>query len=341
MITGANGYPQGSRATWSCFDTVITVEMTDGVLATAARQCGAISRSQALGLGMTVQRLRTLVDSGVWQRPFPGVFVAHNGPVDQVTLVWSAILYAGSGAIASHETAAHLGGLSDEEPQSIHIMVPSSRRVSFASSDVRVHYRSADAMRTDPVRRPPMTPPWQTLLDLVDKATAEDEVVSLVARACQRRLATPGAILAGARIRAKLRWRATLTEICRDVGDGIESPLELRYRNAVERPHGLPVSSRQHVARIGRANYRHDVSYEEFGLVVELDGVAYHRGARSRRDSLRDNALITIGLAVLRYGWWDVVARPCFTAGQVAAALQRRGWTGALRLCPTCSTAHP
>lgn len=319
---------------------MITVEITDELRATAARQCGAISRSQALGLGMTVQRLRTLVDSGVWQRPFRGVFVTHNGPVDQVTLVWSAILYAGSGAIASHQTAALLSGLIDEEPQTIHITVPSSRRVSFGSNGVSVRYRSDDAMRTDPVRRPPMTPPWQTLLDLVDNATAEDEVVSLVARACQRRLATPGVILARAQTRAKLRWRSTLTEICGDVGDGIESPLEWRYRNAVERPHGLPISTRQQIARIGRANYRHDVSYEEFGLVVELDGVAYHRGTQTNRDSLRDNALITIGVAVLRLGWWDVVARPCVTASQVAAALQQRGWTGALRRCPKCSTTN-
>lgn len=116
MITGASGYPQARRARGSGFDTMIIVEITDEVLATAARQCGAISRPQALRLGMTVQRLRTLVDAGVWQRPLRGVFVTHNGPVDQVTRVWSAILYAGSGAIASHQTAARLGGLIDEEP---------------------------------------------------------------------------------------------------------------------------------------------------------------------------------------------------------------------------------
>jgi very-short-patch-repair endonuclease len=312
------------------------VEIKGAVLTVAARQCGAISRAQALSRGMTVQRLRTLVNSGVWQRPFPGVFVTHNGPINPVTLVWSAVLYAGSGAVASHETAAHLSGLNDEEPPSIHITVPSSRRVVFASTDITVHYRADDAMRTDPVRRPPMTPPWQTVLDLIDQATAEDEVISLAARACQRRLATPGAILAGAQTRAKLRWRPILTEICRDVRDGIESPLERRYRNAVERSHGLPNSTRQQVARIGRANYRHAVLYEEFGLVVELDGVAYHRGARARRDALRDNALITLGLAVLRYGWWDVVARPCLTASQVAAALHQRGWTGAVHPCPVC-----
>jgi len=34
------------------------------------------------------------------------------------------------------------------------------------------------------------------------------------------------------------------------------------------------------------------------------------------------------GEATLRYGWADVLGRPCEVAAQVVAVLRARGWTG-------------
>jgi very-short-patch-repair endonuclease len=79
------------------------------------------------------------------------------------------------------------------------------------------------------------------------------------------------------------------------------------------------------------------VEYEEYALVIELDGLAYHRGRREASDAARDNALMVAGRLVLRYRWVDVVGSPCAVAKQVAAALTMRGWSGTLRTCRHCS----
>jgi hypothetical protein len=38
----------------------------------------------------------------------------------------------------------------------------------------------------------------------------------------------------------------------------------------------------------------------------------------------------------LRYGWADIVDRPCEVAAQQALIFRQQGWTGALRPCSNC-----
>jgi very-short-patch-repair endonuclease len=106
----------------------------------------------------------------------------------------------------------------------------------------------------------------------------------------------------------------------------------------VEQAHGLPPAARQvRFARTdGSRGYR-DRYYEEYGLIIELDGKQYHPDERKGRDQDRDNdATATVG-ATLRYGWIDVTRKRCASAAQVHAALSKRGYTGPLKPCsPTC-----
>jgi hypothetical protein len=82
---------------------------------------------------------------------------------------------------------------------------------------------------------------------------------------------------------------------------------------------------------------RNDVGYEEFGLIVELDGHLGHDGLGRFRDFRRDNAALTDGRVTLRYGWTDVTQEPCAIAIQVSEVLIRRGWPGLPTPCPHCS----
>jgi hypothetical protein len=125
-----------------------------------------------------------------------------------------------------------------------------------------------------------------------------------------------------------------------DVAEGAQSPLELRYRNDVERAHGLPTGTRQAARRSGRLeatarSYR-DVLYDDFGLVVELDGKAGHVDRGRLRDLRRDNVTTLRGERTLRYGWFDVTEEPCLSAFQVAAGLRLGGWTGLPTRCWRC-----
>jgi very-short-patch-repair endonuclease len=121
-------------------------------------------------------------------------------------------------------------------------------------------------------------------------------------------------------------------------GDGLESAVEWRYRRDVERAHRLPTPRRQVVIRSGAALYRRDIDYEEYRVVVELDGRRGHAGVGAFRDAARDNAALLAGRVTLRYGWWDVKCNACGSALQVATVLRARGWTGAPTPCgPTCA----
>ena len=79
-----------------------------------------------------------------------------------------------------------------------------------------------------------------------------------------------------------------------------------------------------------------DVLYEEFALIVELDGRRSHDDLGHFRDMRRDNRSTSDGLATLRYGQRDVFGTPCPVAWQVGHNLMMRGWLGPLRRCAHC-----
>ncbi len=117
------------------------------------------------------------------------------------------------------------------------------------------------------------------------------------------------------------------------VHDGVRSPLELRWVRCVERPHRLPRPTRPYVLPDGTEA---DGAYEEFRVLLELDGRRWHDGERRFRDWRRDNGNSEADWLTLRYGWPDVVGGSCGTAGNLARVLQRRGWTAQLQRCPAC-----
>lgn len=171
------------------------------------------------------------------------------------------------------------------------------------------------------------------MLDLAVSAASLDDALGWALRACGSRQTTPDRLAAVLARAARVRWRAELSAALGLAADGVHSLLEFRYVNRVERPHGLPAARRQRsVVRAGQRQYQ-DVTYQEYGLVVELDGQVAHPAESRWRDVRRDNANTAVGQGTLRYGWADVTERPCFVAGQVAATLAARGWTGVLRRC--------
>jgi hypothetical protein len=160
-----------------------------------------------------------------------------------------------------------------------------------------------------------------------------DDAIGWLARACARRLTTPSRLAATIAGRRRVRWRRMLCAALDDVALGCHSLLELRYLRDVERAHNLPVGRRQ---RRRRSTYS-DLEYEEYGLNVELGGRIPHSGDGALRDRRRDNRRVADRLRVLRYGFVDVSAHPCATAGQVGEALTAGGWTGKPKCCgPGC-----
>ncbi|WP_205857079.1 type IV toxin-antitoxin system AbiEi family antitoxin domain-containing protein [Phytoactinopolyspora endophytica] len=305
-----------------------------------AVQHGVLSRAQACACGITPDQLRWLVRSGRWRRVHAGVYAAFTGSLSFEAQVWAAILRAGRGAVASHQTAAFLDGLCDDAGPTIHVTVPADRHICARVEGVRVHYAHRLGRTRHPTRLPPRTRVEETVLDLVDVTHNASEVETWVTRACQRRRTTPERIAAALGLRKKIRWRPMLESMLADVTVGAESPLELRHLQRVERAHGLPRGTRQRRVGGNRVIWV-DVDYDEHTLRVELDGRVGHVEEGQFRDRRRDNRSTVHGRATLRYGHADVFGDPCGVAAEQARVLKKRGWAGSMHTCGSGCAACP
>lgn len=302
------------------------------------QQSGVIGRGQLHGCGMTDRQLRWCLESGRWRRIHVGVYAAFNGLLTFEARVWAAILRAGRGAVASHQTAAFLDGMCDDPGSVVHLTVPADRHLRSRIDGVQVHCAHRLARTRHPSKLPPRTRVEETVLDLVDVARSAREVETWVTRACQRRLTTPERLVETLGLRKKIRWRPMLEGMLTDVATGAESPLELHHLRRVERAHGLPAGTRQRRITRGRV-IMVDVDYDEYTLRIELDGRMGHVEEGQFRDRRRDNVATVEGRATLRYGHADVFADPCGVAAEQARVLAARGWRGVPRACGLECTA--
>jgi len=240
----------------------------------------------------------------------------------------------------SHFTAAELDGLADQQRDVVHVTIPGQSRVRLSSQDLRpglpriVVHRSGRAVEIrHPARTPPRTRIDETVLDLAELAPTFDGAFGWLSTACGRRLVTPGQLRAAAERRAKMRWRVDVLVATAEIADGVQSNLERGYVRNVEQPHGLPRATRQARMRQGGRSAYLDNRYDDFGLAVELDGLAAHPAGTRWLDMRRDSSMAAAGIVTLRYSWSDIATRSCQVAREIGLVLRQRGWSGTPRSC--------
>ena len=294
-----------------------------------------IATWQADYAGLSVAAMKNLARAGRWHRLHRGVYAAFTGEPPRDAVLWAAVLRAGPRSVLSHETAAETYDLM-RPSKLLHVTIPHNQRLEPTRGLV-VHRSARDLGQMRGPGLPPRMMVEETILDLAQAAANFDDVVALLAKACQKQLTTPVLLRQNLDARPKTRWRAEIREALEDVANGAHSPLERRYLRDVERAHGLPTADRQACAVLNGRVIQRDVRYRRYRVVVELDGAAYHPAERRLADSRRDNAAAAQGMVTLRYGWSDVATRPCQIAAEVAKTLRAHGWTGQPRRCgPNC-----
>jgi hypothetical protein len=256
------------------------------------------------------------------------------------------VLRVGHGAVLSHDTAAEVWKISDKRADVIHVSVPRKTGPVPCPEGVRVHYSvrmpEAEFMAAIGYGMPPVIFAEEAVLDLVKGSSVAEDAVNWAITACQRKKTTPDLI---SMFMMKpwwrdLRWREDLRDALADVHAGVQSPLERRYLHDVEQAHALPKGMRQVKTRAGSTVQYHDVRYTDFGVGVELDGVAYHSGAAWTRDDARDNTSTLEGIRTLRYGWVKVAYHPCGVAHEVWSLLAKQGYRRDFQRCgPACAGA--
>jgi hypothetical protein len=305
-------------------------------------QSAVVSCQQAREAGFTQAAIKWRLRTGEWRRLYRGSYATFTGDPSREAKLWAAVVWAGPGAVLSHETAAEVHGLIDKPIGPIHISVPAERRPGRRKIRGVVIHRARCLV-------PQWQPPWQlprttvedTILDLVAKARTFDDAYGWISAAVGRRLTSAELLSNSLARRSRMRWRAWITAAIADAADGVHSPLERHYVYGVERAHGLPTARRQAKRRHGRGTRYLDNLYERYGVCVELDGSAAHPAEGRWRDTHRDNANRLQGTETMRYGWPDATKYRCRTAAEIGALLNRRGWKGTIRPCgPTCEGAQ-
>jgi hypothetical protein len=308
------------------------IDPSPDLLRLAGLQAGVLSTEQCIGLGLGRHSVSRLVDTHQWRRLDRGLVYLRDEEPPWEALAWAGVLLGGDRARIGGAGAGYLHGLLDAAPDHVPVLVPAQRvmtsRPPWTFERERPGVRSSKSLGGPP--RPPVE---DTVIDLCQNADA-GQVVDLITKAIQSRLTTVVRLRRALGLRQRLRHRRLILDLLADVAEGAESALELGYLNNVERPHDLPQGSRQQ-NRHGTFGLR-DVVYEEFELVVELDGRKGHEGMGRFRDMHRDNAATVAGETTLRYGWRDVMGRPCTVTQQVGYVLTARGWTGVVAACSRC-----
>ena len=262
----------------------------------AARQHGVVARAQLISLGYRPQAIKRRVASGRLHPVWRGVYAVGRPQLGRHGLWMAAVLTCGPGAALSDGSAGALLGIV-RDSRVIDVTVPASvarrgrvgiaihRRATLAAEDVTDHLGI------------PVTSAIRTLVDLasrlederLERAIGEADKLDLIdpaglRRELERFVAQPGV----ARLRETLdRHTFTLTE----------SELERRFLRLALRA-GLPLPLTQEHLN----GFRVDFYWPELRLVVETDGLRYHRTpGQQARDRLRDQAHTAAGITPLRF----------------------------------------
>lgn len=297
--------------------------LADRAWALAARQHGVVARRQLLELGMSAQAIQHRLARGRLHRIDRGVYAVGRPTLDQNGRWMAAVLACGSGAVLSHGSAAALWGIGPL-PSDVEVTIPiaSPRR----RDGVRIHRRPNLLPAHVTVRRAiPATNPVRTAIDLAVRLSPSG-LERLINEADRLGLFNPEGLLmaldAYPGVRGVGRLRSVLVARAFRLTD---SELERRFLRIVEKAK-LPFPlTRQEVN-----GFRVDFFWPEFGLVVETDGLTYHRTpSQQARDRVRDQAHLAAGLRPLRFTHAQVRYESGYVSETLATVVSRLGQTRA------------
>jgi very-short-patch-repair endonuclease len=283
------------------------------LLARAAKQHGVVLRRQLLDVGFTPSAIKHRISRGDLHPMWRGVYAVGRPEVDKYGRWMAATLICGPAALLSHESAAELWQLRRTRAGPIHVSAPLS--ANHRREGIALHRRTALAAH-DFTRRLgiPVTSPLCTLVDLADRLP-RDPLEAAVIEADKRGLVDPDQLrraLDAIRPRPGLGLLRAVLD--RETLALTDSELERRFLPLVRRA-GLPPPLTQQTVN----GFRVDFHWPQLGLIVETDGLTYHRTpTQQARDRVRDQAHTAAGLTTLRF----THAQVAYQAGRVESVLR-------------------
>jgi very-short-patch-repair endonuclease len=294
----------------------------------AERQHDVISRNQLLALGFTRHAINHRLDTGRLHPVFRGVYAVGRPRLSRLGHWMAAILACGQEAVLSHRSAAALWGILPAAAEHIDVSLPAPgdrrrpgvvvhRRQSLTQADVTRHHRI------------PVTTIVATLIDVAPGLT-RGELEGATSAADKLDLIDPEA-LRTALEHIGHRPGAPKLRDSLDRHTYVMTDTELERRLLpIARRAGLPIP----LTQVYVNGYKADFYFPDLGMLIETDGLRYHRTpAQQAEDRRRDQAHTAAGLVPLRFTRAQVRFEPghveeILTA--VARRLRQRQRPGAL-----------
>lgn len=293
------------------------------VASLAADQVGVLSRRQLYALGMTRSEVRCEVRAGRWRRHGRQSICVHTGDLSEPATWWCAVFEVGSKAVLDGVTALRAAGMTGYE-DGVHVAAPKSARPRRPRG-VEVHetrrWNGEDVLWSGiPRVRPAVAAVHAALW-----ARSDRQAALILAMTAQQGLALPASMADALSSVRRHRRRRLLLSVVADLVDGAQALSELDFA-ALCRRRGLPAPSRQTVVARPGGRYYLDVCWEQWRLVVEIDGVQHESVQASIPDALRQNCVTMGGRRVLRIPVLGLRVSPDAFLDQVEQALRAAGW---------------
>ena len=252
-----------------------------------------VSRAQLIGLGMHPKAIEHRLKTGRLHALHRGVYAVGRREVPREGALLAAVLACGPDAVLSHRSAAELWDIRGRVGGAVEVTAPTERQ----RPGLVVHRRRLGKRDTTVRHGIPVTTPARTLLDIsphlttkqLERAVNEADRLDLIdPERLRERLEEHQGTRGVAKLRTLLdRHTFTLTD----------SALEIAFK-PIARAAGLPEPLTQQ-----RVNgFRVDFYWPDLGLVVETDGLRYHRTpAQQAAAHVRDQTHHASGLLPLRF----------------------------------------
>jgi very-short-patch-repair endonuclease len=280
----------------------------------AGQQHGVVARRQLLALGFNAREIEHRVARGRLHPVMRGIYAVGSPRLTRKGRWMAAVLACGEGAVLSHRSAAALWGIGAERPGVIDVSV--CRRTRLRRPGIHVRSRpglgQGDIAYRDGI---PVTGIVQTLIDIaaelsrtaVERAVNDADKLDLIDPEALRSALDGYDGETGSRpLRALLDARTFRLS---------DSDLEIAFR-PIAAETGLPAPVTKQMVN----GFEVDFFWPDLGLVVETDGLRYHRTpAAQARDALRNRTHTLAGMTPLRFTHYEVR----YEASKVAQALRR------------------
>jgi very-short-patch-repair endonuclease len=279
---------------------------------TAATQHGVVARRQLLEFGLSAQAIQHRIEKGRLHPVERGVYALGRPELSRRGQWMAAVLSRGSRAALSYGSAAALWGIDKERHGSIEISVSSG---SARSRSGVLVYRRTNLPASDLTvsRGIPVTSVVRTFIDIAGRVSSA-KLERAVNEADRLGLIDPGTLFEVLDQHPGKHGVGPLREMLGGRTFRLtDSELERRFLRLVGEA-GLPTPrTQQHLN-----GFRVDFVWPNLRLVVETDGLTYHRTpAQQARDRVRDQAHLAAGFTPLRF----THAQVRFEAGYVRFTL--------------------